>query len=399
MPGRYPVRGGRLCILETLAVSEKIVNTYRKMGDKIMKKRISWILAAVLLLACLTGCGGNGKNNNQNGAAQPQDQPKTEVSAQSGTAAADYTLKFGHDHTTTSPFHVASLSFKEQVEKESGGRISVELYPSQSIGSAREMIEMMQMGTLEATLLPTAKFGGFDQRLNLADMPFLCETEEDFMSLLNGPVGAEAMAGLEDIGIKGIAYFPEGFKYITNNVRPITSPADLAGLKIRTMEAPIIMSMFKCWGANPVPIDFSEVYNSLQQKVVDGEENPLLSIHDMRFYEVQDYMTIDSHAYLSYFLSYSKSWYDSLPADLQDVVMQAGIDAKDYCQELMDEANAEYLRVIEASGTEIYTLSAEETAVFKDACQPVYEEYHDVIGGDILDRAVEEAARLAAERG
>lgn len=364
-----------------------------------MKKRLSWMLTAVLLLLCLTSCGGNGKNNSQNGDTQSQDKPQAEDNAQSGTAAAEYTLKFGHDHTTTSPFHIASLSFKDQVEKESGGRISVEIYPSQSMGSAREMIEMMQMGTLEATLLPTAKFGGFDQRLNLADMPFLCETEEDFMSLLNGPIGAEAMAGLEDIGIKGIAYFPEGFKYITNNVRPITSPADLAGLKIRTMEAPIIMSMFKCWGANPVPIDFSEVYNSLQQKVVDGEENPLLSIHDMRFYEVQDYMTIDSHAYLSYFLSYSKSWYDSLPADLQEIVAQAGIDAKDYCQELMNEANAEYLRVIEESGTEIYTLSTEETAAFKEACQPVYEEYRDVIGGDILDRAVEESARLAAARG
>ena len=137
MPGRYPVRGGRLCILETLAVSEKIVNTYRKMGDKIMKKRISWILAAVLLLACLTGCGGNGKNNNQNGAAQPQDQPKTEVSAQSGTAAADYTLKFGHDHTTTSLFHVASLSFKEQVEKEPAGGFNWGSLPERAKGAAR----------------------------------------------------------------------------------------------------------------------------------------------------------------------------------------------------------------------------------------------------------------------
>ena len=364
-----------------------------------MKKWISWALAVTLLLLCLAGCGGNNNtNNNQSNTTNAQDQSTgTDDNSQSGTAAtAEYTLKFGHDHTTTSPFHTASLAFKEQVEKESGGRIAVEIYPSQSLGSAREMIEMMQMGTLEATLLPTSKFGGFDQRLNLADMPYLAESEEDIMALLNGPVGAEAMAGLEDIGIKGIAYFPEGFKYITNNVRPITSPADLSGLKIRTMEAPIIMSMFECWGANPVPIDFSEVYNSLQQGVVDGEENPLLSIHDMRFYEVQKYMTIDTHAYLAYFLSYSKAWFDKLPADLQEVVVQAGIDAKDYCQELMNEANAEYLRVIEESGTEIYTLSAEESAAFKEACQSVYTDYRDIIGGETLDRAVEESARLAA---
>ena len=325
-----------------------------------MKKTLALILALVMVAAILAGCSA--KTAPAETTTASDTTATTETPAASTDSSATYTLKLGHDHTTTSPFQTCALAFKDQIEKESNGRITVEIYPAQSIGSSREMIEMMQMGTLEATLLPAAKFGGFDQRLNLADMPFLAETEEDFMAIMNGEIGREAMSGLEAIGIKGMAYFPEGYKYITNSKHTITCPDDLKGLKIRTMEAPIIMSMFKAWGANPVPIDFSEVYNSLQQGVVDGQENPLLSIHDMRFYEVQDYMSIDTHAYLSYFLSFSKAWFASLPADLQEIVTNASIDAADYCHELMIEANTAYLKPYKQSGTEKNPISDEETA-------------------------------------
>lgn len=354
-----------------------------------MKRKLSLILASLFLFSAIAGCS-NGQSGSGTGGGD-----STGGGSGDGTT---YTLKLGHDHTTTSPFHVCALEFEQAVEEASGGRIQVEVYPAQQLGTAREMIEMMQMGTLEATLLPTSKFGGFDERLNLADMPYLCETEEDFLALFNGEIGQEAMSTLPDIGIKGMAYFPEGFKYITNNSHPITSPDDLKGMKIRTMEAPIIMSMFKCWGANPVPIDFSELYNSLQQKVVDGQENPLLSIHDMKFYEVQKYMTIDSHAYLSYFLSFSNSWFESLPEDLQQVVTDASMDAAERCHELMVEANEGYLQTIVDYGVEVYTLTDEEAEAFKVACEPLYDEYRDTFGGDLLDRAVAESARIAEER-
>ena len=350
-----------------------------------MKRRLSLVLASLFLFSAIAGC-----SNNQGGTQGG--------SGGGGGDGATYTLKLGHDHTTTSPFHTCALEFETAVEEASGGRIQVEVYPAQQLGNAREMIEMMQMGTLEATLLPTSKFGGFDERLNLADMPYLCETEEDFLELFNGEIGQEAMSTLPDIGIKGMAYFPEGFKYITNNSHPITSPDDLKGMKIRTMEAPIIMSMFECWGANAVPIDFSELYNSLQQKVVDGQENPLLSIHDMKFYEVQKYMTIDNHGYLSYFLSFSNSWFESLPEDLQQIVTDASMDAATRCHELMVEANEGYLQTIKDSGVEVYTLTEEEAAAFKAACEPLYDEYRDVFGGDLLDRAVAESARIAEAR-
>lgn len=369
-----------------------------------MKKLLAVLLCSTMVIGMLTACGSSSSEPAAEPAAEeeaaPAEEAEAEAEAEPAAEPADgevYVMKVGHDHTTTSPFHICMQEFETNLEEASGGRIDVEIYPGQQLGSAREMIEMTQMGTLEATLLPTAKFGGFDQRLNLADMPFLASSEEDFLELMNGEIGQEAMDSLPEIGIKGLAYFGEGYKYITNNVKPITKPDDLKGLKIRTMEAPIIMAMFEAWGANPVPIDFSEVYNSLQQGVVDGEENPLLSIHDMKFYEVQKYMTIDTHAYLSYFFSVSNSWFESLPADLQDCVVEQVEVAKNRCRELMEEYNAGYLKTIEESGTEVYTLSEEETAAFKEAVQPVYEEFRDTIGGDLLDRAVAKAEELAAD--
>ena len=193
-----------------------------------MKKTLALILALVMVAAILAGCSA--KTAPAETTTASDTTATTETPAASTDSSATYTLKLGHDHTTTSPFQTCALAFKDQIEKESNGRITVEIYPAQSIGSSREMIEMMQMGTLEATLLPTAKFGGFDQRLNLADMPFLAETEEDFMAIMNGEIGREAMSGLEAIGIKGMAYFPEGYKYITNSKHTITCPDDLKGL-------------------------------------------------------------------------------------------------------------------------------------------------------------------------
>ncbi|RYD06991.1 hypothetical protein N752_01480 [Desulforamulus aquiferis] len=237
------------------------------------------------------------------------------------------------------------------------------------------------------TLLPTAKFGGFDQRLTMVDLPFLFPDEDVLWKVLDGEIGNEIMSGLDDIGIKGISFYAEGFKAFTSN-KEIHLPQDFKGLKIRTMEAPVIMSQYKAWGANPVPIDFAEVYNSLQQGVVDGQENPYLSIHDMKFYEVQKYMTVGDHAYLSYFMSVSKKWYDSLPEDLQKLIYDTGREVAESHKGLMAEANDGYVKNIKDSGTIVYELTPEEREAFRKASEPVYDEFKDKIGADLMDRTL-----------
>jgi C4-dicarboxylate-binding protein DctP len=350
-------------------------------------KRIVSLTLVCAFVLLVSACGAP--------AATPAASAASAASAAPATASgkAEFTLKLSHDHQVTSPFQISSEWFKNEIETKTGGRIAVEIYPAQQLGSAREMIEGMQMGTVEAVLLPTAKFGGFDQKLNMSDMPYLFPNDEALWAMLEGEVGQMAMAGLPDIGILGVQYFAEGWHFLTSNV-PIKTPADLKGLKMRTMEAPIIMDTFTAWGSNPVPIDFAEVYNSLQQNVVDGHENPIISIHDMKFYEVQKYMTQLNHGYLSYFLSYSKSWYDSLPVDLQEIVMQAGLDCAQYHKTLMEDTNATYMKNIEDFGnTQVVYLTPEEITPFREAVMPLYDKYREMLGDELLDLALETAAQ------
>lgn len=344
-----------------------------------MKKALSLILVCLLLAATLVGCSG-------------EKTAATETpAATDGTET--YTLKLAHDANTTSAYQLSALELKRVIEEKSEGRITVEVYPAQQLGSAQEMIEGMQMGTIEATLLPTAKFGGFNQTMNILDMPFLFPDEDTLYDVMNGEVGDLVMSGLPEIGIRGCAFYGNGFKAITNNSHPITTPDDLKGLKIRTMEAPLIMSTYSAWGANPVPVDFSELYSSLQQKVVDGQENPFLTISDMRFYEVQKYMTISNHAYLSYVLTFSDSWLNSLPDDLEQIVLDCGKQCVAYHREQMASLNQGYYDNIAASGIEIYTLTEDQRAAFKEASASVYDEYRDKIGADTLDAVLAACAK------
>jgi len=340
-------------------------------------KRLSVLMVVVFVLTILTGCGGGGQQSSGS-----SDQGSSTVSTEKPIV-----IKLAHDHMTTSPFQVSAEKFKELIEERTGGRMVVEIYPAQQLGSSREMIEGMQMGSIEMTLLPTAKFGGFDQRLTLVDMPFLFPNEDVLWKVLDGDIGKEMMSGLDAIGIKGICFFAEGFKAFTAN-KEIHKPEDFKGMKMRTMEAPVIMAQYEAWGANPVPVDFSEVYNSLQQGVVDGQENPLLSIHDMKFYEVQDYMIMGDHGYLSYFLSASKQWYDSLPDDLRQIVYDTALEVAQSHKGLMEEANKTYLKNIKDFGTTVYELTPEERQAFFEASQPVYEKFRDQIGADIMDKTL-----------
>lgn len=362
-------------------------------------KKLLCLLLALTTFLLFAGCSNNGAGTPASANTPVPDASTPAAAATPGetngtvdTSKAEYVMKLAHDNMVSSPFQKSAEFMKNEIETKSGGRISVEIYPAQQLGSSREMIEGMQMGTIEAVLVPTAKFGGFDQKLNICDMPYLFPNDEALWAMLEGEVGNMAKAGLPDIGIYGVQFFAEGWHFITAN-KEIRHPDDMKGLKMRTMEAPIIMDTFSSWGANPVPIDFAEVYNSLQQGVADGHENPIISIHDMKFYEVQKYMIQLKHSYLSYFLSYSKVWFDKLPKDLQDIVWQAGLDGAQYHKSLMEETNKAYLQDITNYGTQVIYLTDEEIQPWKDAVQPLYDKYREAFGNELMDLALETAAK------
>jgi len=234
-------------------------------------------------------------------------------------AAAKWSMKFGHDMPEDSAQHVAALKYADLVKERTKGQVEIKVFPAQQLGTDPEMVQQAQMGTLEIVLPPTAKISGFAAQLQLADLPFLFPSKETCYQVLDGPVGDKVLALLDAKGLKGVSFWESGFKQITAN-KAIRKPEDFAGMKVRVMESPLLIAQYKQVKANPVPIDFAETYNALQQGVVDAQENPLVSIVNMKFYEVQKYTMLSNHGFLGYAFLFSKKVYDGLPADIQKVM-------------------------------------------------------------------------------
>jgi tripartite ATP-independent transporter DctP family solute receptor len=295
-------------------------------------------------------------------------------------------IKLSHALPEDTPQHVGALAFKKMVEERTDGAIEVQVFPASQIGSDVEAVEMMQSGAIQASLVPTAKMSVFDPSLQLIDLPFLFPNREITHKFLDSEIADDLFKPLENIGLKGLAFWESGFKQITAN-KEIRKPEDFKGLKFRVMESPLLIEQYKTLGANPVPIDFAEVYNALQQGVVDGQENPLVSITTMRFYEVQSYMMMTNHGYLAYAFLFSKAFWDKLSPEHQEIISKAALEAAQL--ERQEVANREegYIKIIGDSGTIIVRFTEEELKAFANAMKPVHEKFADLIGRDLLQKA------------
>ena len=220
------------------------------------------------------------------------------------------------------------------------------------------------------------------------DTPFLFPTQESTMKLFKSDLAQEMMSGLDDIGIHGLAFYSSGSKNFTNNYE-IHKPEDFQGLRIRTQEAPIIMEMYKAWGATTTAIDIMELYNALQNKTVDGQENPFLSIANLRLYEVQNYMVVSSHSYLEYIMCASGQWWNGLDDATKTLIQEVVNENQQFCYDRLQEYNKEYYDTITSSDITVYELTDEERQAFKDASAPVYEIFGAEIGTDLLNRVQE----------
>ena len=197
-----------------------------------------------------------------------------------------------------SNFHKGALAIAEEVEKATEGRIKIEVFAGGQLGNERDMYEGAQLGTIDMFTASNAVLTSFIPEMAVLDQPFLFNDADEAHRVIDGQVGQLIAEKTAAQGVHTVGWMDVGFRNVFST-RPVETIEDFKGLKIRTMEAPLIMSTYSAWGANPVPVDFSELYSSLQQNVVDGQENPYLTISDMRFYEVQKYMTISKPASLS----------------------------------------------------------------------------------------------------
>ncbi|MDR1875939.1 MAG: TRAP transporter substrate-binding protein [Synergistaceae bacterium] len=316
-----------------------------------MKRRLIFAVLSVLLALSLS-VGGVGASF----AAEPE----------------IYSIRVGTTLAPSHPYNLGLEHFRDLVAEKTGGRIKVEVFHSSQLGNERDMVEGLQLGTLEMTLISTAPLSGFTSDFLVFDMPFIFSDVEVARACVDSDIGQNMLDGLSTQGIMGLCFFENGFRSITNSRKPILTPEDLNGIKIRTMENPIHMDSFRVMKADPTPMAFGELFTALQQKTIDGQENPLAIIDTSKFYEVQKYLSLTEHFYAPAPVLMSRLFYDSLSADLQAAIKECLLESRTYERQLLDEMNAHLISDLKTKGMEINTVDKEP---FIKAVQPVYEQY------------------------
>lgn len=301
--------------------------------------------------------------------------------------AADFNFTFAHVLTENTPNARAAVKFKEEVEKNSNGRIQINIRPAAQLGGDVEIIEQTQMGLVHIAIPPTGNLANFERKMFLFDLPYLMPDEAAMKRLLDGEVGREILDTLGSSNLYGVNYWGAGFRHMTNNVRPITEPASLKNIKMRTLQAPTILATYRTFGANPTAMAYTEVYNGLQQGVVEGQENPLANIDSMKFYEVQKYMTLTGHAYHTYAAVMNKAAWESLPADLQKVMKDAFDVGRDYARQLTNEDEAKILENIKGQ-IEIIELSDEGRAKFIEQSKAIQKQFEKEVTPELMQKAL-----------
>lgn len=286
-------------------------------------------------------------------------------------AAAKIVIKIGTGVAPDHPENIGARKIKELVEKRAGDRVEVQVFTDGQIGDQRTMVENLRNGTQEITWVTVGFFGSYEPILNVIESGYLFRDSWHSYKVFDGPFGNEIRALVEKHGVKLLGYYEAGLRHITNNVRPIRTPADLKGLKIRTPQAKYHLNTLKYMGANPVAMSFGELYTAMQQKVVDGQENPLSNIYKAKFYEVNKYLSLTGHLHLTHMVMYSAKLWEKLPADLQKIVREAVIESQETQRKAVRDDDENLLKELKAKGMQV---NEGDREAFRKAVLPLREE-------------------------
>ncbi|MFD1706168.1 DctP family TRAP transporter solute-binding subunit [Siminovitchia sediminis] len=342
----------------------------------IFKKKPFMLVLTILLsmTMVLAACGGGSE----------------EAGGDSGDSGSDdtYTIRVAYSVPEDHASHIAGLAFKEDIEEKSDGRIQIELYPNgQLYASDREAVEAVQLNNIEMTVVATPTMATFTPEFSIFDLPFLFDSREAAYKAMDGDLGDALNEKVSEIGLVSLGYGENGFRHLLNSKRPIEKPEDMQGLKMRVMENKVYEDMFNTLGANSSPLAFGELYSALQQGVYDGMDNPISLVSSMKFYEVQEYMTLSSHTFAPIISVMNKDFYDSLPEDLQEILQESMTNVYNQTQrETTQQQDEEKLAELEQE-LEINELTAEQKEAFAEALQPIYDKYSGDIGEDLIDMA------------
>jgi C4-dicarboxylate-binding protein DctP len=301
-------------------------------------------------------------------------------------------IKFSHVVAADTPKGKGAEMFKKLAEERTKGRVKVEVYANSVLYKDKEEMEALQLGAVQMLAPSLAKFGPLGvKEFEVFDLPYIFPDRAALEKVEMGPVGAMLFKKLESKGIKGLAYWDNGFKVMSAN-HSIHMPDDFKGLKMRIQSSKVLEAQMRALGSLPQVLAFSEVYQALQTGVVDGTENPPSNLYTQKMNEVQKFVAISNHGYLGYAVIVNKKFWDDLPADVRTTLEGAMKDATKYTNDIAEKENQDALAKVRATGkTQVYELTAAETAAWKKVLLPVQEEMKSRIGKDVVEAVQKEA--------
>ena len=316
------------------------------------------------------------------------------ISPTPATAGDTIVIKADQPSSNTQAWSQALAKMRDIVAERTNGEVEIKIYPDGVLTNTnlRTTIQMLQSGAIQMGMFLPAFYEQFDPRWQIFSFPFLFSDKEAAYALCESDTGQFLLDTLREKNIQGLAMWEHGFRVFTTSDKPIRVPADMKGMKMRVMSAPTFISMVEGMGANPTATSMGELFTSLQQGVVDGQENPISSNYKKRFYEVQSYMTLTNHVWNPFVLAMNAKFFDGLSPQNQKILKEAAKEVTAYERQLVQETDDKALEAMRASKKiEILKLTPEEQKAWKVATKHVHEEFADKVGRDLLERVYKAA--------
>lgn len=299
----------------------------------------------------------------------------------SSAVCAGQEIRIGFTTDPNSPYWQGSSEFKRLLEQYTDGAVTVTIFPSAQLGSERDLIEGVGLGTLEMSVCSTGALSNFSEDFMILDLPYLGSNRDELFAAMDGPAGQAILKSLEPKGIKALNYWENGFRNVMNNAKPIVHPSDLAGRKIRLMENPIHQATFRAYGALPVPMAWGEVLIALQQGTIDGNENSLINTLNDKIYEVQKHVSLTNHFFSPAVLMINLDYFNMQPKEIQEAILKAADGAKNFQRKYCVEKEATLIKELKELGM---TVTEVDHAEWQKASAPVYEEFRARIKPEYL---------------
>lgn len=309
------------------------------------------------------------------------------VTATIGAAQATTSLRFASEAPRTDTQYIAGQKFSELLKAKTNGALDLKLFPDSTLGNAQAAITGVRGGTIDMLVSGSNNFSGLAPLVGMFDIPFLFKDTAHAYRVLDGKVGQDMLAKLDAIGLKGLAFWDNGWRQMTNSKGPIRTPADVKGLKMRTTGAPVHIEAFKLLGANPVPMPLAELYTALEMKTVDAQEHPIGVFVSAKLYEVQKHLTLSYHAYSALIVAVNKAKFDALPADQQKALVEAAREAGQLQRKLNNENIAKQVEEVKKAGVQV--VEKIDPAPFAEATKGVRASFIGKFGGEAELKAID----------